>query len=637
MLTYADEAHHSGAESYQRIMEYFRPKFWLGMTASPDTNNYDIYSIFHHNIACEIRLQQALEEDLLCPFHYYGITDLEINGKVFNDRSGVSDFANLVCETRVEYIIEKIKYYGYSGSRVRGLVFCSRKAEARELAEKFTKKGLPAEALLGDDTQKRREEIIERLTDDTAADRLDYIFTVDIFNEGVDIPEINQVVMLRPTQSPVVFVQQLGRGLRKFADKEYVVILDFIGNYMNNFMIPIALSGDRSYNKDAMRRYVSEGSRVIPGSSSIYFDEISRKRIYDSIDHARTNDLNLLKEAYKSLKYKLGRIPKIKEFRDFGSVDIRKIFDKCGSYHAFLKRYEDDYSVNFSAAQEQVIEYLSMKVTNYKRIHELAFLQRLIDSENIISSYEEYLKVKFDRSTSLAVTESVIRNLTNEFPLAAQKSRYPACILIECRRGEYVLSGQFADMLEDEAFREEVREIIDYGINEYYEKYAEPYKDTNFTLYQKYNYEDVCRLLNWPVNINAQNIGGYFYHEQTKTLPVFINYNKDAGAIPYEDRFNSESSLTALSKHPRKISSPDADHIYKRTADDADNKIYLFVRKNKDDNEAKEFYFLGEIFAQGKPVQVVMPRTKDSAFEIEYRLDVPVRSDIYDYLTGETV
>lgn len=105
-------------------------------------------------------------------------------------------------------------------------------------------------------------------------DYLDYLITVDIFSEGTDIVEVNQVIMLRPTQSPIVFIQQLGRGLRKAEGKEYVVILDFIGNYKNNFMIPIALSGDRSYNKDNIRRYLREGGRVIPGASTIHFDSI---------------------------------------------------------------------------------------------------------------------------------------------------------------------------------------------------------------------------------------------------------------------------------------------------------------------------------------------------------------------------
>ena len=108
-------------------------------------------------------------------------------------------------------------------------------------------------------------------------DYLDYLITVVIFSEGTDIVEVNQVIMLRPTQSPIVFIQQLGRGLRKAEGKEYVVILDFIGNYKNNFMIPIALFGDRSYNKDNIRRYLREGSRVIPGASMIHFDSIRRK------------------------------------------------------------------------------------------------------------------------------------------------------------------------------------------------------------------------------------------------------------------------------------------------------------------------------------------------------------------------
>lgn len=126
--------------------------------------------------------------------------------------------------------------------------------------------------------------------------------------------------------------------------------------------------------------------------------------------------------------------------------------------------------------------------------------------------------------------------------------------------------------------------------------------------------------------MNAQNIGGYFYDSYTKTMPVFINYDKAEDAIKYEDRFVSENTLIALSKHPRKITSGDADHIYKRKPEDKENRNYLFVRKNKDDKEAKEFYFLGEIFAEGEPVPIHMESTNDDAFEIRYRLDVPERS-----------
>ena len=291
-LIIIDEAHHSSAGSYKKIMDYFTPKLWLGMTATPDKRDdnlegKNIYEIFNHQIAYEIRLQDAMEEDLLCPFHYFGITDLEVvsdGGKTAEEK--VEGFRYLTSEERVHNVMKQAEFFGYSGERVKGLIFCSRIDEARELSRKFNEKGWRTLVLSGSDSEAVRAAAIERLAGDESEDALDYILSVDIFSEGVDVPEINQVIMLRPTESPIVFIQQLGRGLRKSEEKEYVVVIDFIGNYRNNFMIPIALSGDRTYNKDNIRRYVTEGGRVIPGSSTIHFDEISRKRIFQAIDNA---------------------------------------------------------------------------------------------------------------------------------------------------------------------------------------------------------------------------------------------------------------------------------------------------------------------------------------------------------------
>jgi len=178
-----DEVHHAGASSYQRIIDYFKPKLYLGMTASPErTDGFDIYDLFDHNIACEIRLQQALEDKLLCPFHYFGITDLTVDGKPVDEMSG---FAKLICDDRVNYIIKQAGYFGYSGSRVKGLVFCSRNEEAKELSEKFNENGYRTIHLSGDNSQSEREAAVERLAKDTGDDLLDYIFTVDIFNDAI--------------------------------------------------------------------------------------------------------------------------------------------------------------------------------------------------------------------------------------------------------------------------------------------------------------------------------------------------------------------------------------------------------------------------------------------------------------------
>lgn len=208
-----DEVHKAGANSYQKIVNYFNPKFLLGMTATPErSDDFDIFKMFNYNIAYEIRLQQALEEDLLCPFHYFGVSDVTIDGIELDDKI---EFKYLVAEERVKHIIDKINFYGYCGERVKGLIFCSDKKEAKELSDIFNTKGYKTVALTGESLQEEREKAIERLEQDETLNSLDYIFTVDIFNEGVDIPSVNQVVMLRPTKSSIIFVQQLGRGLRK--------------------------------------------------------------------------------------------------------------------------------------------------------------------------------------------------------------------------------------------------------------------------------------------------------------------------------------------------------------------------------------------------------------------------------------
>ena len=294
-----DEVHRAGAKSYQDIVDYFKPKFLLGMSATPErSDDFDIYEMFDHNIAYEIRLVQAMEYNLLCPFHYYGITDMTIDGIEIDDKS---EFNILTSELRADYIIEKINEYGYSGDRIHGLIFCSRKDECEKLSQLFNMRGYKTIALTGDSSEEMRQKAIDSL-ESNDEDSLDYIFTVDIFNEGIDIPKVNQVVMLRPTESAIVFVQQLGRGLRKNDSKEYVVIIDFIGNYEKNFLIPVALSGQTNYNKDSLRQFVCEGSLITPGASTIQFDQITEKRIYQSIDAANFTQVRLIKDSYKQLK-----------------------------------------------------------------------------------------------------------------------------------------------------------------------------------------------------------------------------------------------------------------------------------------------------------------------------------------------
>lgn len=549
----------------------------------------------------------------------------------------LSDFRLLTAEERVSNILDRAQYFGWSGPRVKGLVFCSSTMECIELSKLFNERGLMTVALTGNDEQSLREEVIYRLSHGVGDNRLDYIFTVDIFTEGVDIPEVNQVIMLRPTQSAIVFVQQLGRGLRKAPDKEFVVILDFIGNYQSNFLIPVALADDRSYNKDNMRRALAVDLRQIPGASSVHFDPIVRKRIYESIDRASVSDTKLIRTSYEQLKAKLGRIPGLLDFDRFGSIDAVKFFEKFGSYYAFLEKYEKSFTTRLSTRAAGMLAFLSVKAGAGRRVSEAIVIRDLLAVRPDLETGLREGLARYGIEPSAAHLSSVFGFLSNRFVKTDDEAKQRAgMVFVEY---DAALGWRMAAELREELgrsaeFRTMLAELAGFMVSRYEARFSKRYAGTDLVLYEKYTYEDVCRLLNWPTNMNAQNIGGYFYEKTTKTMPVFVNYHKAEGAIAYEDRFVSPSHIVALSKTKRRTTSADADHIYKRTPEDKDNRIFLFVRRNKEDKgEAKAFYFLGEVEAQGEPVPVTLPATGDRAFEIDYRLDVPVRSDIYAYVT----
>lgn len=626
-----DETHRAGASSYLKILNYFQPQFLLGMTATPErTDGFDIYQLFDHNIAYEIRLNQAMQENLLCPFHYFGITDITIDDQEINDNSTFND---LTTDARVTHIINQSQYYGFSGERLRGLIFCSQIEEAQILSQKFNERGFNTIALSGKDSQETRTNAIHKLEQKERSTGLDYIFTVDIMNEGIDIPAINQIIMLRPTKSAIIFVQQLGRGLRKYPQKDYVVILDFIGNYQNNFMIPIALSGDTSYNKDNIRHYVAEGNRFIFGSSTIHFDKVARQKIYQAIDSAKLSDTALLKNEYLQLKQKLGKIPSIFDFSQFGSIDILKFLDKFKTYHNFLQKYDRDYTIRFNTIQEEILYFISYRFAKGKRIHELIALKLLLkNTSHLLTDIEQILTTKYHQEFTEQIKVSLIRNLTNLFTISNEQAKFSNCIFIKEYDNDYIISDIFKSALQDEKFYFQINEILDFALERYQKYYQNKYKNTNLVLYQKYTYEEVCYLLNWPQKINPNAMAGYFYEKTTHTMPVFINYiAPDKKRVDYTNEFLSNTLITAYSKSNRKLDSSDAKHIY--NAKEEQNKLYLFVRKPSEDKEAKEFYFLGEIIAQGNPEFA----PKYNGFKILYKLDTPVRADIFDYLTTVTV
>lgn len=630
-----DEVHRAGSNSYKRIMDYFSPALYLGMTASPDRlDDFNIYELFDNNIVQEIRLSQALDEDLLCPFHYFGITDLSVDGKPIDD---ATEFSYLITDERVNHILDRAKFFGYSGSRVKGLIFCRTIKEAEELSNRLNERGLRTLALSGDNsTPARREEAIERLVADESSPlydkRLDYILSVDIFNEGVDIPEVNQVIMLRPTQSPVVFVQQLGRGLRKARDKDFVVVLDFIGNYTNNYMIPLALSGNRSYNKDDMRKFVMEGERIIPGESSVHFDEIARQRIFDSIDGSKVT-MKMLKESYIDLRHKLGRIPRMVDFLEHGEVDPMLFVDKKRSYYRFLASVEKEYMNSLSEDEQLVIEYLSRNVANGMRPHELiALLQvaqgKVVDQKALGEELNEYFSLSLDKESFNSTASVLDKSFVNT---QSEKNAYSEMELIVFDGDQMGQGTSLEEFLFSPTFRDAFFDIIEFGLRRYEEKYSS--SEGKFKLYEKYTRKDACRLLNWPTDDSSTIYG---YRIKHGSCPIFVTYNKQddiASSTQYEDVFIDPDTFSWMTRSRLTLDSPEVKQIVE--AQESGLKIHLFTKKS--DNEGGDFYYLGPVMPKAwRETTIVDDNGKELPIvNFTLQLETTVKEDIYEYLTGD--
>ena len=513
---------------------------FLGMTATPDKRDdgeasKNVYELFHYQIAYEIRLQQAMEEDLLCPFHYFGISDIYMITDEQAKARNISEeyFGRLTGDERVRHVIEQARYYGYSGDRVKGLIFCSRNRECEELSAKFNNLGYRTVALSGKNTDREREAAFERLAmnEADATDEmqpLDYIFSVDILNEGVDIVEVNQVIMLRPTQSPIVFIQQLGRGLRKAENKEYVVILDFIGNYNNNFMIPVALSGDRTYNADTIRKYVISGNNTIPGASTVHFDEIAKEKIFNSIDKIRGMK-SIIRESYISLKNRIGRIPLLYDFYEQGEIDPLVIIKEYKTYWQFLEAVETGKdSCELNDQEKLILEYLSKTILSGVRPSELCILKEFLDKDTISTSdVRRELEYEYDYFITDQEVEESVKVLQGHF--VSKDDEYQKYKFMNILRpdGERTMRSveAYQRCLQNEEFNAQIRDIIKVGLARYKDKYTKgKSEDTPFVLYEKYSRRDVSLLMNCGKDLSSTMYGMSRIGDD---VFIFITYHKE--------------------------------------------------------------------------------------------------------------
>jgi len=541
---------------------------------------------------------------------------------------------------RVERIIEQINKYGSDNGINRGLIFCSRKDEAEILSELFNKKGFNTVALTGDSTEEEREDAVELLEEDNLEKKIDYIFSVDIFNEGIDIPKINQIIMLRPTQSSIIFIQQLGRGLRKVIGKEYLTVIDFIGNYQNNYLVPIALFGDNSFNKDKLRKLLSSGSNIIPGASTINFDKIAKEKIFNSINFSNFNQKKDLTESYQLLKYRIGSIPKMVDFQNTASRNPFHFVKYSGSYLNFVNMVEKDVHKipdNFS----KVLDCFSKEINNGIRLEESLILKNLLEFHSTSKKeISNYINNHYGYIPSSKTFESAINNINLNFITEKYKKKelpvseiYQYNIL-DIKEGRIYPGRTLQDCFSNNIFKDYFSDSVEYSIEIFKTNFNKQDFVDGFIRYEKYSRKDTLRILNWPKNTSS-TVYGYKTSPDKSNCPIFVDYHKKediAETVKYEDKFLNPAQINTMSKSRRYLNSPDVQYFINSPKDST--RLPLFIKKSND--EGQEFYFIGDM----KPISNSFEETKMAAGEnsnvsvvsMKFDLDKPVIEDIYNYI-----
>lgn len=577
-----DECHHATAETYKQIIGYFKPEFLLGLTATPERmDNQDVFDLFDKNVPYELRLRDAIINDLVVPFKYFGIRDSMVDYGLSKseDRKLV---AQLATAEHCDFITKEIEKHRPKG-KLKVLAFCRNVTHARMMCETMNKANggsYDTAYLTGRNDIGERMRAYNDLQRDV--DGIEILFTVDILNEGVDIPGVNMVLFLRPTESSTIFIQQLGRGLRKYDNKEYVTILDFIGNsYKRSVQIAFALSSlaeNFVLEKRLMRSLVSDDFHAIGLTEygvEIHIDDLSKEEIIDYLEKENFNSLNYMKQDY---------------------------FNFCKYIGAETYPSHMDY-LNNDAAPD-LLRFMSIKIGGKKTVSYYNFLHGIVDGEDkkMLPVFSErqiafagYLSAMLPlvRPHEYLIVRSILEAVsdTNDINrmLSMEVSGYDD---VQFQHAvEYMLNSGFItqevenlalNVVMDSDFREYLFDLLKYGLTRYDADYG---TETGFKLWQSYRMDQVqLKLLKNPKYTMK---GTYVYGEN---VIIFASIKKDASIqehLNYKDKFlqpdlfqwECEAGLSAEKQ---------AELIQSR-------KAYLFIRKVESENGiVMPFTYVGE-------------------------------------------
>ena len=485
-----DEFHHAINEQYQRIVKYFKPQFLLGLTATPERmDGRNIYEICDYNVPYEISLKDAINKGMLVPFHYYGIYDdtdysgLHLIRGRYDEKELNETYIGNVHRHDLIY-----KYYCKYGSK-KALGFCCSRAHAEEMAKEFCERGIPSVAVYSNANgtySEERGKAIEKLK----SGEIRVIFSVDMFNEGVDITSVDMVMFLRPTESPIVFLQQLGRGLRRSKGKEYLNVLDFIGNYEKAGRVRFLLTG-RTLGKN---EYYNPADRsAFPDDCLIDFD-MKLIDLFSEMDKKHLKVRDQIRNEYYRVKELLGRIPSRMDLFTYMDDDIYRVAIAHSKDNPF-KRYLDFRNELGELTEEENLLYSGIgrefinliENTNMSKVYKMPVLMAFYNHGNIrsqvsekelLDSWKEFFStgtnwkdldtgITYEKYCSISDKEHIKKIL-----------QMPVHFLQESGKGFFVkkegtalaLKEDLADVILQPAFGEQMKDVIEYRAMDYYRR-----------------------------------------------------------------------------------------------------------------------------------------------------------------------
>lgn len=485
-----DEFHHAINDQYQRIVNYFNPQFLLGLTATPERmDGRNIYEICDYNVPYEISLKEAINKGMLVPFHYYGIFDdtdyskLHIVRGRYDEKELNETYIGNVHRYELIY-----KYYCKYGSR-QALGFCCSKEHAREMAKEFSSRGIPSVAVFSDasgEYTEKRNVAIQKLKNG----EIRVIFSVDMFNEGVDITSVDMVMFLRPTESPIVFLQQLGRGLRKCRGKEFLNVLDFIGNYEKAGRVRFLLEGKSSTHGEV---YHPSDRLLFPDDCLVDFD-MKLIDLFAKMDRKHLKLRDQVINEYFRVKEFLGKRPSrldLFTYMDDNIYETAIRHSKDNPFKKYLEFLNDIGELN--QIEEEFYkgigrEFISLlENTNMSKVYKMPVLMAFYNNSNVLmevsekqllSSWKEFFSTGTNwKDLDKNMTLQKYKDISDKDHLKKILAM-PVHFLLESGKGFFVrndemvlgLREELRPLIDNPVMTQQMKDVIDYRTMDYYQR-----------------------------------------------------------------------------------------------------------------------------------------------------------------------